>query len=152
MILYLLYHKRFVEEDVYYSKIIGIYSSYERVSNTIQRYLTLPGFSEFPQDFYIESFNVQNDGIHCLMHKKDRVFLLQYLCSASCNPEEDDEDAVIFGIYPTKFAAILAQRKVRKNRRRIKKTEKVDLKLHFYIDKYIINEDNWAEGFVVITE
>lgn len=151
MILHLLYHKRFVEENVYYSKIISIYSSYEKASNTIQRYLTLPGFSKFPRDFYIESFTVSNNRIHYLINKKNRVFLLQYLCSANPDPEEDDEDAIIFGIYPTEFTAILAKRRVRENMRRIKKMETVGLKLHFYIGCYLVDEDNWAEGFVIIT-
>lgn len=54
-----------------------------------------------------------------------------------------DEIAVSYEIYSRKIVAVWASivRKIQRNKQDAKK---------FYIDKYIIDEDNWKEGFIVL--
>lgn len=58
--LYLLQHSYSAgcEED---TKIIGIYSSVEKAEAVIQRYKQLPGFMDYPGDFYIDPYCVDED-------------------------------------------------------------------------------------------
>ncbi|MCY9593663.1 hypothetical protein PC41400_08830 [Paenibacillus chitinolyticus] len=43
------------------TKIIGIYSSKEKVEAVIEKYKELPGFKEFPNDFYIDAYRVDEN-------------------------------------------------------------------------------------------
>lgn len=76
------------------------------------------------------------------MKKIDKVYLVQHVHKLSV----DEEDVKIIGIYT--------------NVKRAKKTiEKYKLKpgfkrskRGFYIDEYILNKDNWVEGFVIVKQ
>lgn len=132
MKLYLLYHIRWIDDNFYDTKMIGIYSSYKNASDTINRYLHLPGFSEFHAGFHIDSHNIARS------IKNGTVYLLEGVSLV-----DFDEIDVSYDIYTNKIAAVLAFviRKIRRNKQEAKK---------FYIDKYIIDEDNWKEGFIVV--
>ena len=138
MKLYLLYHIRWIDDNFYDTKIIGIYSSYEKATNTINRYLHLPGFSEFHTGFHIDSFDILVQKIPIGNKKNDMVYLLEGVCFVDL-----DELVVSYGIYLNRIAALWASivKKIRRNKQDVKK---------FYIEKYIIDEDNWKEGFVVM--
>ena len=138
MMLHLLYHRRWIDDDYYDTKLIGIYSSYEKASNTISKYLSLPGFSAFPTGFHIDSFDVSTQGKHIGIGKENTVYLLTGVCLVDI-----DEITVSFGIYPNKITAILAS--IIKS---IQKDKRIGEK--FYIDRCVIDEDDWKEGFVIL--
>ena len=138
MTLYLLYHKRWVDDVFYDTKIIGIYSSHQRATDAIERYSYIPGFSEFNTGFYIDSFDVLCGRKSNSNKKNSIVYLLEGVCLI-----DSDEMIVSYDIYSNIIAAIWAcvVKKLRRNKQPSKK---------FYIDRYFIDEDHWKEGFIVI--
>ena len=55
MILYLLDHRRWIDDEYYDTKFIGVFSSRTLVSKTIDRCSNLPGFCNFISGFHVES-------------------------------------------------------------------------------------------------
>ncbi|EGL14922.1 MULTISPECIES: hypothetical protein [unclassified Paenibacillus] len=43
------------------TKVIGIYSSKDKADAVIEKYKELPGFKEFPDDFYIDAYQVDEN-------------------------------------------------------------------------------------------
>jgi hypothetical protein len=61
MKVYLLMHARELEDDAEEIKTLGIYSSEETVEAAILRYRELPGFRDYPEDFFVSEFEVDED-------------------------------------------------------------------------------------------
>ena len=60
--MYLLYHMYEYGEDEYEEiKFLGIYSSEQEASNAMERYYKLPGFKEYPKEFFIIDDHVVNE-------------------------------------------------------------------------------------------
>ena len=63
--VYRLQHRKKVEPDengwVYDSKLIGYFSTRQKALKTIQRYKTMTGFKDYPDDFVIEKLEVDFD-------------------------------------------------------------------------------------------
>jgi hypothetical protein len=53
MTLFLVYHRRWIDDYFYDSKTIGVYSSYEKAMETIAQYTQIIGFSDFVNGFNI---------------------------------------------------------------------------------------------------
>lgn len=64
-VVYQLKHKRKVEfvnnEWVYDSKLIGYYSTKEKALETIEKYKSIKGFCDYPDDFYITNIPLDFD-------------------------------------------------------------------------------------------
>lgn len=45
-------------EDKEFHRLIGLYTSFERAKETIENYKLLPGFKEYPYDFYLEVYEI----------------------------------------------------------------------------------------------
>ena len=63
MNVWVLQHSRLLDagEDVYETKLLGIYSSQEKAETAIERYRRLEGFRDYPDDFYIDRYEVDED-------------------------------------------------------------------------------------------
>ncbi|HHX58141.1 MAG TPA: hypothetical protein GX710_09010 [Clostridiales bacterium] len=66
--VYLVQHSRPIvndeyneSDDVYDTKIIGIYSTKEKANIVIKRYKTLEGFCDYPNNFYIDKYNIDEE-------------------------------------------------------------------------------------------
>jgi hypothetical protein len=42
-------------------KIIGIYSTRDKAKTAIEKFKTLPGFSDYPDSFYIDEYEIDQD-------------------------------------------------------------------------------------------
>ena len=143
--MFLLYHSRIIDRiidnSIYDNKIIGIYSSYEKAEQTIGRYTKIMGFSDYPTDFRIESFELQNR-IHYSHRFCDHVI---YLFTA-IELVGDEEIIEYYNVYTTKVNAIAKKICEKLHRLLDRKLRRIPEK--YYIDCYPINADNWSEGFV----
>ena len=59
-VVYLLQHSYEIEEFDE-TKIIGIYSTKEKAKEVIEKYNTLPGFKDYPNDFYIDKYELDKN-------------------------------------------------------------------------------------------
>jgi len=59
--LYILQHEREDPEFADDIKLIGIYSSNDAAEAAMRRVQKLPGFSEFPQGFSIDAYEIDKD-------------------------------------------------------------------------------------------
>jgi homoserine kinase type II len=55
--VFLLQHS-YEDDGIERSKIIGIYSSKENAERTIEKYKTISGFKDYPNDFYIDEYEI----------------------------------------------------------------------------------------------
>lgn len=58
--VYLLQHS-YEQNDIEETKIIGIFSSKEKALEVIERYKILSGFKEYPNDFYIDEYQIDKN-------------------------------------------------------------------------------------------
>ncbi len=131
--LYLLYHNRWIDDKFYDTKTIGVYSSYEKASDTIERYSHLSGFSEFSDGFHLDSFDITKRGVL----KNGMVYLSENISFLGA-----DEIIAGYNIYSNKISAVWNSMLMKKQKGYKK----------FYIVKYKIDEDNWSEGFTVMKD
>lgn len=59
--VYMLKHSRPVEEGVTDDKLIGFYSSMDKVNIVIERYKLIAGYKDYPDDFVVEKIEVDFD-------------------------------------------------------------------------------------------
>ena len=59
--VYMLKHARLVEEGATNGKLIGFYSSMDKVNEVIERYKHITGFKDYPDDFVVEEMEVDFD-------------------------------------------------------------------------------------------
>ncbi|HEY2379160.1 MAG TPA: hypothetical protein VGH98_24480 [Gemmatimonadaceae bacterium] len=60
-IVYVLQHARPKEDDDEDVKLIGVYSSEAAAEAAIQRLREQPGFSEYPNDFHVDPYELDVD-------------------------------------------------------------------------------------------
>jgi hypothetical protein len=61
LLLYLLKHAHLFdpsEDEVFETKIIGIFSSKEKAEESIDKLKVMPGFKNYPEDFIIEDYEI----------------------------------------------------------------------------------------------
>lgn len=58
--VFLLQHSYEVNE-IEYTKVIGIYSTRNKAQEVISTYKELPGFKEYPEDFYIDEYHLDKN-------------------------------------------------------------------------------------------
>lgn len=134
MILYLLDHRHWIDNEYYDTKFIGIYSSQANALCTIEKFSKLPGFCDFKTEFHIETAKVKSKNRNI---KKGIVYLLTIT-----KVLDEDEITVSYCICPNIiFARFLW---IAKSIISCGKYQKV------YVEKHNIDEDNWSEGFVTI--
>lgn len=61
MKVYVLHHTNVVNDDEEDVKLVGVYSSMAEADKAIQRKLKFPGFSETPDGFHIDEYEVDRD-------------------------------------------------------------------------------------------
>ncbi len=63
MYVYLLQHSHLIDEsdDIFDTKIIGIYSSEEYALKVIERYKNIIGFNKYSEDFYIDKYKIDEN-------------------------------------------------------------------------------------------
>lgn len=44
-----------------FHRLIGLYTSFERAKETIEKYKLLPGFKDYPDDFYLEVYEINKN-------------------------------------------------------------------------------------------
>jgi hypothetical protein len=135
MMLYLLDHRHWIDDEYYDTKFIGIFSSRTLVSKTIDKYNDLPGFCNFTSGFHIESIVISQKAKHIDSKKVYILTTTQIL--------DDDEITVSYCVYLSFFSAKLAQ---------IMKAivSYWKKKRKYYVSKHCINQPEWTEGFNII--
>ena len=77
------------------AKFLGIYSTREKAESDIKHYITLPGFKDYPNDFYINEYeldkNYYEDGFELL---KGITSIRGYVGSDDDNYQDSDENIV----------------------------------------------------------
>ncbi|MCY9591353.1 hypothetical protein PC41400_09015 [Paenibacillus chitinolyticus] len=58
--VFLLQHSYEINQ-IEYTKTIGIYSTRDKAQDVINKYKELPGFKEYPEDFYIDEYHVDKN-------------------------------------------------------------------------------------------
>ncbi len=130
--VYILYHNRWIDEYYYDTKMIGIYSSKKKVQKIINKYLTLPGFSDYPNGFNLKFCQIRSKRI-----KNNTVYLL-----TGARFVDDDELSNYFGVYTNRLLPMLISLK--------NMLDKKSISQKYYIDKYRLDENHWEEGFVIL--
>lgn len=145
--VYLLNHARRIEPNVTDTKLIGIYSSMDVVKLTIKKYKNITGFKDYPDDFVVEEYEVIS-GYNKEIMPGQPVYFLQHEYS-------NDEDGVIYD-YITNIDMFADYDDAKKNLRKLIKEEAYPKSpdglyppYGFCLGKYILDENNWIEGFVV---
>jgi len=59
--VYLVQHTKNIEEEEEDVKIIGIYESEPLAKEGVPRLKKLPGFCDYPEGFYIDEYNLNQD-------------------------------------------------------------------------------------------
>ena len=129
--MFLLYHTRQIDEDYYDSKVIGIYTTEEKVYSVIEKFKTLPGFSQHIDGFYV-----------CNFPKVDRYIKRNkyvYLLIGEKAVDETDSNTMFYDLFSNKFNALISLLS--------KKCICFKHKYHYTIGRYTVDEDNWQEGF-----
>ena len=135
MILYLLDHRHWIDDEYYDTKFIGVFSSHTLVCKTIEQYSNLPGFCNFTSGFHIESLEISLNA-KCF-HSKI-IYIL-----TTTQVSNDDETTVSYCIYSNLFHAKLAQMM----KSIVSYGEK---KQKHYVSKHRLNQSEWAEGFEIV--
>ena len=135
MMLYLLDHKHWIDDEYYDTKFIGVFSSHTLVSKTIDKYNNLPGFCNFTSGFHIESVAISLKTKH---FDSKMVYIL-----TTTQILDDDEITVSYCVYSSFFSAKLAQ--IMKSIVSYRKK-----RLKYYVSKHCINQPEWTEGFDII--
>ena len=135
MILYLLDHRRWIDDEYYDTKFIGVFSSRTLVSKTIDRYSNLPGFCNFISGFHIESLETSLTA-NCLHSKMVYVLTTTQVLNY-------DEITLSYCIYSNLFHAKIAQM-IKLILSFGKKKQK------YYVSKHWLNQSEWTEGFEII--
>lgn len=140
MTVYRLFHKRLIEryhnENIYSTLVIGYYSSLERAQTTLERYKSIHGFVNYPNDFYIQEVKVDDDNT---MMKP-----LTSIISVYHEYDEGDYEVLTFvGVYSTYKKA---KQKINDLLKKPKYKNHPD---GFQVAKEKIDRDGWTEGFDV---
>lgn len=63
LFVYLLQHSYLIddESDTYETKIIGIYSTEQKAMDVVESYKNKEGFKNYPQDFYIDKYKIDEN-------------------------------------------------------------------------------------------
>lgn len=147
MKVYSLLHKTEVETNIFDVKRIGIYSSFDVAKATIEIYKNIKGFKDYPDNFYIEELNV--------LDKTQEVVIpgqMLYLLEHEYTIEEANkyyDYVTVIGIFLSLVNANAAMEKLKKNPDYINKKSGIyEDNSGFCISNYIVDENNWQEGFV----
>ena len=132
MILYLLDHRNWIDDEYYDTKFIGIYSSKSKALSTIEKFSQLPGFRDFKTGFHIETAKIKF---------KNKIMKKVYLLTINKVLDGDEDEITIsYSVCPNIiFARVLW---IIKSIISCGKHQKV------YVQKYTIDEDEWREGFI----
>lgn len=152
------------------TKLLGIYSTRGKAKSAINYYITLPGFKDYPDGFYINEYEldkncyksgfrlpkwitsikgyVGKDDDNCQETDKNIIFLLQHGYAYTDKEGIECEETRILGIYSTWKKGISAKQYY-KTLPGFK-----DLPNNcFYLGDYLLNEPTiWGGGFVTNEE
>ena len=101
MMLFLLDHKRWIDDEYYDTKFIGVFSSHSMAFETIKQYSSLPGFCKFSSGFHIEPLIV-SPKLKSLNSKAVYILTINQVLN-------DDEITVAYCAYSNLFYAKAAQ-------------------------------------------
>lgn len=146
MTVYLLTHKIPLKDDAFEQKIIGFFATKQLVNETIEHFKSVKGFRDFPDCFIIDEFEVM--GLKKPVISGQTVYFLQH--EFSCEKNGLIYDYVthidLFCHYKDAYLTMCNLKKspeyVHKNKGLYAQTG------GFTIDKYILDQCEWAEGFI----
>lgn len=147
MKVYLLYHKHEVEPDVADVKNIGLYSSVNIANATIEIYKDIQGFKDYPDGFCIKEFDVL-DQTEELAVSGQVLYLLEH--------EYTVKEADIYydyvteiGVFASRINAETMMEDLKKSNDYVNKRNGIyEDNAGFCISNYVLDENNWQEGFV----
>lgn len=146
MKVYLLSHSREIEPDVVSLIIIGIYSSVSMIDAVKTKYKNKEGFKDYPNDFVYKEYEVVFDDSEEIIYSQS-VYLLQHEYSIV-------ENDIIYD-YITDIDIFSTYNGARKREKQLIKEKLFPLApdglyapYGFCVSKYILDEDDWVEGFV----
>ena len=136
MNLYKLEHKRLIDcfndECIYSTITIGYYSSYNKAQETISRYINIEGFRDYQKSSVVQKLKIDKNKII-----DNKIYELSHTY------EDDDgyDNVTYIGVYPSIKDAY--------NKINIIKILRPysEYPNNFIVDEYVINEDNWCDGF-----
>jgi|GEM_PF-6797808 len=127
MKVYKLSYRRYVEDNILSTFLIGFFDSKEMALMVKKKYLNKPGFSENGDNFNIEEYE--------LISSVTKVYYVQ---SEYFDSKNMCDIITEIGLYDNRMDAEIAVSK--------KKDERpAEI---YTIDTYELNEPNWKEGFV----
>lgn len=146
--LFLVKHKRKLHADIFSSWFIGWYSTCAKAEAAIERARPLPGFCDFPDDFFV--WEIDLDEIHdenadeisahsARTASATVVFQLEWFQEL----DDDVTDIVFIGVFTSRDRAVEAIGKV-KGRERF--SHHPD---GFYISDIEVDKDHSTSGFFV---
>lgn len=125
------------EEEICDTKLLGFFSSREECNKSIQKYLMQPGFKEHPDRFFIEKVEADIDDFNDKIGNFDKY--VYYLNHEWYDGEYD---------YQCDIGFYSSLKRAKKAKQMYKQDEAfIDHPEGFGIDKYLINEREWKEGF-----
>lgn len=142
-LVYKLTHERLVEIDpktgerITNTKLLGFFSSEDKCHEAVDYYLTQMGFKDYPDDFIIEIVEADIDDYN---QASGQFGNYVYFLSHEYFDGEYDYISDL-GYYSTRQKAKKAME------RNLKEPDFLNHKDGFCIDKYLINEKEWQEGF-----
>ncbi len=136
MDIYKLTHVHLLEDQKNEEKDLGYFSSLEIVKDKIKYYQTLQGFNDFPNDFYIQKFDIPGDKIGSSVF--EAVFYMH-------NEEYSIEFDYFIGVYSTEKQANKALAEFKSQNKDL--IIKNPLIKEFVSGKCLVNVFQWTEGF-----
>lgn len=134
----MLAHSRKVYDDANDTKLIGFYSTRENALNVIERYKSIIGFRDHPDDFFMEEWKANIDDYNEVCGEfGNTVFYLSH----------EYYDGVEYD-YITNLGVYSTPEKAKEAIEKYKKQQQFAMHpLSFNIDEYELDKDNWIEGF-----
>lgn len=126
--LYKLIYRRYIEDDITSTFLIGFFDSEAMAKQVKKIYLHKPGFSEYGDNFIIDEYEL-----------KANVTKVYYAQSEYFDSKQMCDIIMEIGLYDNEMEAQVA----------VSKERRVHSAQTYNIDCYNLNEMNWQEGFVV---
>ena len=128
--IFMLEHKREIDDVVILSSLIGFYTSKDIVDHTVNKYRMLEGYRDYPDDFLITEYEIAENVMQAF------VVFHEY-------SDEEFDYPTLIGVFSTEEDAIKAQMVA------IKEQPFAQYPDGFTIDNYELNKDFWTEGFFI---
>ncbi|WP_369930898.1 hypothetical protein [Xanthomonas sp. NCPPB 2632] len=149
--LFLVKHTRKLYADIFSSWFIGWYSTYAKAEAAIERARPLPGFCDFPDDFFIWAIDldeVHDENADESSARSTRTSDAKIVFQLVWFQELDHEvtDIVFIGVFSSQERAVEAIEKVKGRERFVHRPE------GFYVSDVEVDIDHSTSGFFIPDE